>query len=390
MPTYQYACTACGHRFEAVQSFSDASLTDCPECAGRLRKVFSSVGIVFKGSGFYRTDSRAGSVDAAGSGKGEKVSADSSALERVRRRRRAPRPPTRRTKKADSGLDVLVVLVRVVVDQQRPRRSRVGLTLPTAGAELSTSASVVHRFAVRPPVELPVALASSPTTRGRPMGREPPHRMRRSARLLATLRTPGWRRTLLVRRTAALLLAALALALALRPADAATRGPVVVAARDLASGTALTAPTSPSPPGQAISSRPVCCAAPADGDGPGARRSGPGRRTDHRRPAGRAGRGRAVTGRPGDAAVPVRLADPDVARLLEPGSRVDVVTPAPDGDRPVVLAADAAVLTVVAAEADTLTGQGSRGRLVLVALPRADAARVAAAALSEQVAVTLR
>ena len=64
MPTYQYACTACGHRFEAVQSFSDSSLTDCPECAGRLRKVFSSVGIVFKGSGFYRTDSRSG-----GSGK---------------------------------------------------------------------------------------------------------------------------------------------------------------------------------------------------------------------------------------------------------------------------------------------------------------------------------
>ena len=75
MPTYQYACTACGHRFEAVQSFSDASLTDCPECAGRLRKVFSSVGIVFKGSGFYRTDSRAGA--SGGSGK-EKVSADSS------------------------------------------------------------------------------------------------------------------------------------------------------------------------------------------------------------------------------------------------------------------------------------------------------------------------
>lgn len=70
MPTYQYACTACGHRFDAVQSFSDTSLTDCPECAGRLRKVFSSVGIVFKGSGFYRTDSRAG---ANGS---EKSSAD--------------------------------------------------------------------------------------------------------------------------------------------------------------------------------------------------------------------------------------------------------------------------------------------------------------------------
>ena len=60
MPTYQYACTACDHRFDAVQSFSDASLTVCPACAGMLRKVFSSVGIVFKGSGFYRTDSRAG------------------------------------------------------------------------------------------------------------------------------------------------------------------------------------------------------------------------------------------------------------------------------------------------------------------------------------------
>ena len=78
MPTYQYACTACGHRFDAVQSFSDASLTDCPECAGRLRKVFSSVGIVFKGSGFYRTDSRAGSSDGPAKETKEKVSADSS------------------------------------------------------------------------------------------------------------------------------------------------------------------------------------------------------------------------------------------------------------------------------------------------------------------------
>ena len=80
MPTYQYACTACGHKFDAVQSFSDASLTDCPECAGRLRKVFSSVGIVFKGSGFYRTDSRAAEsasdVKAEKSDKPEKKPAD--------------------------------------------------------------------------------------------------------------------------------------------------------------------------------------------------------------------------------------------------------------------------------------------------------------------------
>jgi putative FmdB family regulatory protein len=61
VPTYQYACTTCGHQLEAVQSFTDAALTQCPECEGRLRKVFSAVGVVFKGSGFYRTDSRNGS-----------------------------------------------------------------------------------------------------------------------------------------------------------------------------------------------------------------------------------------------------------------------------------------------------------------------------------------
>lgn len=58
MPTYSYACTACEHHFDTVQKFTEPSLTDCPECSGRLRKLFSSVGIVFKGSGFYRTDSR--------------------------------------------------------------------------------------------------------------------------------------------------------------------------------------------------------------------------------------------------------------------------------------------------------------------------------------------
>ena len=61
MPTYAYACTACDHRFEIVQSFKDDSLTECPECQGRLRKLFNAVGVVFKGSGFYRTDSRSSS-----------------------------------------------------------------------------------------------------------------------------------------------------------------------------------------------------------------------------------------------------------------------------------------------------------------------------------------
>ena len=62
MPTYPYACTACDHKFEVVQSFTDDALTVCPECSGRLRKVFGSVGVVFKGSGFYRTDSRSASA----------------------------------------------------------------------------------------------------------------------------------------------------------------------------------------------------------------------------------------------------------------------------------------------------------------------------------------
>ena len=74
MPTYSYACTACEHRFDTVQAFSDSSLTDCPECTGRLRKLFSSVGIVFKGSGFYRNDSRVDPAGASGEGKNESKS----------------------------------------------------------------------------------------------------------------------------------------------------------------------------------------------------------------------------------------------------------------------------------------------------------------------------
>ena len=61
MPTYQYACTDCDHAFEQVQSFTEDSLTTCPQCEGRLRKVFNAVGVVFKGSGFYRTDNRSDS-----------------------------------------------------------------------------------------------------------------------------------------------------------------------------------------------------------------------------------------------------------------------------------------------------------------------------------------
>ncbi|NJP48157.1 FmdB family zinc ribbon protein [Actinacidiphila epipremni] len=81
MPTYQYQCTECGEGLEAVQKFSDDALTVCPNCGGRLRKVFSAVGVVFKGSGFYRTDSRgssSSSAPAAKSSSSDTKSSDSS------------------------------------------------------------------------------------------------------------------------------------------------------------------------------------------------------------------------------------------------------------------------------------------------------------------------
>jgi putative FmdB family regulatory protein len=74
VPTYEYACTACGHRFDAVQRFTDDALTECPECRGALRKVYGAVGIVLKGSGFYKTDSRAAASSNGSNGAGSKRS----------------------------------------------------------------------------------------------------------------------------------------------------------------------------------------------------------------------------------------------------------------------------------------------------------------------------
>ncbi|WP_405011913.1 FmdB family zinc ribbon protein [Kitasatospora sp. NBC_01539] len=79
MPTYQYQCTECGNGLEAVQKFTDEALTTCPACQGKLRKVFSAVGVVFKGSGFYRTDSRSSSSSAVGSGTASSTSSTASA-----------------------------------------------------------------------------------------------------------------------------------------------------------------------------------------------------------------------------------------------------------------------------------------------------------------------
>ncbi len=84
MPTYSYACTECGNRFDAVQAFSDDALTTCPKCSGRLRKLFGNVGVVFKGSGFYRTDSRepAKSASNGSSSSSESTSTSSSSSDK--------------------------------------------------------------------------------------------------------------------------------------------------------------------------------------------------------------------------------------------------------------------------------------------------------------------
>ena len=123
MPTYSYACTECSNRFDAVQAFSDAALTTCPECSGRLRKLFGNVGVVFKGSGFYRNDSResaktvaksssngsasssesTSSSSSPSSSSSEKSSSTSSELDKLSARRRG------------------IELTRGVIHRRRPR-----------------------------------------------------------------------------------------------------------------------------------------------------------------------------------------------------------------------------------------------------------------------------
>jgi Flp pilus assembly protein CpaB len=197
----------------------------------------------------------------------------------------------------------------------------------------------------------------------------------------------GWRRAVLVRRCLAGVLVAVAAALALSPGGGRS-AEVVVAARDLSPGSVVTAadlavvtwPTEFVPAG-------VVGIAAAEGRVlAGALRAGE-PLTDLRL-AG-AALAAAATGIPDAAAVAVRLADPEVAALLTPGVRVDVVTAAPEGGEPTVLADSAVVLTVLE-PAGSAAGSSTRSRSALVALPRELATRVASASLSAEVAVTLR
>ncbi|MEN3270762.1 SAF domain-containing protein [Pseudonocardia sp.] len=201
-------------------------------------------------------------------------------------------------------------------------------------------------------------------------------------RLGALLVGPGWRRLALLRRSAAAVLAVAALVLALAPRTGAGGVPLVVTAVDLPAGSMLLAeqlavrewPADLTPTGAV---REVAGA--AGRVLVGAARSGE-PLTDVRL----AGSGLALGGGAGAAAVPVRLADAGVAAVLVPGSRVDVVTVGARTDEPIVLAAAATVLAVLPEDSRT------SGRLVLVATAPGQAARVAAAALADQVAITLR
>ncbi|GAA5142623.1 SAF domain-containing protein [Pseudonocardia adelaidensis] len=202
------------------------------------------------------------------------------------------------------------------------------------------------------------------------------------SRLGALVVGPSWRRMVLLRRAAAAVLAALALVLALAPAPGSGGVPVVVTVGDVAAGSTLrpgdlTVRHWPAElvPGGAL---PDPAGAEGRGDVGAARAGEP--ITDTRL----AGPAAALGAPAGAAAVPVRLADAGAAALLVPGNAVDVVTVGGSSGEPVVLATAAAVLAVLPPDSP------SSGRLVLVAMPSAIAARVAAASLTEQVAVTLR
>lgn len=197
----------------------------------------------------------------------------------------------------------------------------------------------------------------------------------------------GWRRVRSVRRIGATALATLALALALTPRPGSVGVPLVVVASDLAAGATIVASDLAIRdwPAELVPSGAVRDPAAAAGRVlVGAARAGEPLTDARLVVAGFPGSGPSATGGPDVAAVPVRLADAGVAALLVPGSRVDVVTLGERVDQPVLLAADAVVLAVL--EQDP----GGRGRLVMVALPRAIATQVAAASLTGQVAVTLR
>lgn len=234
------------------------------------------------------------------------------------------------------------------------------------------------------PDESPRATRAAPAPNPRALARRISPRL--ADRLVELVRGPSWRRVAILRRAAAAALVIGALVLALRPGGHTQTVPVLVAAHDLGPGATLRAsdvevrrrPSGDVPDGALRRA--------ADAEGQvlaGAARAGE-PLTDLRLVGPELTR--RATGSADAARVPVRLADADVAALLQPGSTVDVVTTGEHGEEPVVLATGAIVLAVLPAEGDA----ARRGRLILVALPRSAATRVAGTSLAQPVTVTLR
>jgi putative FmdB family regulatory protein len=103
VPTYSYACTECDNRFDAVQAFSDAALTTCPECDGRLRKLFGNVGVVFKGSGFYRNDSRESAKSSSNGSAASSESNGSSSSEKSSEKSTSEKSTSEKSSSTSSG-----------------------------------------------------------------------------------------------------------------------------------------------------------------------------------------------------------------------------------------------------------------------------------------------
>ena len=216
MPTYQYACTECGEQLEVVQKFSDNPLTVCPACEGRLRKVFSPVGIVFKGSGFYRTDSRSGNGSAPRRRRGTPARPRTPRPTPVQERRRQERQQDRRQERRQDLRQGLLVLEPSVESLQGLRvfrfRWREGrLTFMSSVAEIGViGGSGFYEFldaAEEVKVDTPYGPPSDPVTVGEVAGRRvaflprhgrdhrfPPHRIPYRPNLWA-LRSLGVRRS---------------------------------------------------------------------------------------------------------------------------------------------------------------------------------------------------
>ncbi|MHA6796739.1 SAF domain-containing protein [Pseudonocardia bannensis] len=209
-------------------------------------------------------------------------------------------------------------------------------------------------------------------------------------RVVELVHGPGWRRVAMARRIGAGLLVTLALVLALSPGAGSGGVALLVTTHDVAAGATLRAEdlTVRHWPAELVPAGALRSAGDVEGRVlVGAARAGE-PLTDLRIAGPELAA--TATGSPDSASVPVRLADAGVADLLRPGSAVDVVTVGPSTDEPVVLAGHAIVLTVLSPAGGAGFGSAARGPLVLVALPRESASRVAAAALSDQVALTLR